>query len=311
MNNKKIPDKQQNMSTQVGNYSVSVRSFFGTLKPNKNDRAPLEIEKKRKKTLKPILHPIFEKCANLADDKYWQAIFMDCARGKFPRGFTYKNNLITFRKANKLYRLEISNLPSDVYSSTIEFFNTTKGMMSAQDRKRVKKLEEEKLLEKLNSNTPITWKDIKTEKMKDILICEFIETLAEKLQLGIEDKKELVTTIKKGFMLKYFTGSNIEMENGRISEIDGLICDVKDGTVEISIDPVYMTRRPTRQFLGLGIEKNDDKPQINFLDIWTKYLTSLENKRNNKTYSSSQYNDESYNSQESNESHITDYSLTS
>ena len=292
------------MSTQVGNYSVSVRSFFGTLKP-KLSKEPIELEKKRKKTLKPILHPIFEKCAQLADDKFWYDTFMDCARGKFPRGFIYKNNLMTFRKANKLSRLEVSNYAPDAYSATIEFFNTTIGMMSAQDKKRVKKMEEERLLEKLNNSTDITWKSIKTEKMKDILICEFIETLTNKLNLNDNEKKELITTIKKGFMLKYFTGSNIEMENGRISEIDGLICDNKNGKVEISIDPVYMTRRPTRSFSGLGIEKSDDKPQIDFLEIWSKYLSSLENKRNNKTYSSSQFHDDSH------ESHTTDYSITS
>lgn len=291
----------------VGSYSVSVKSFFGNGgNKNKIKQEPIEIEKKRKKTLKPILHPIFEKCADLTDDKFWQTIFMDCARGKFPRGFSYKNNLITYRKANKMSRLDISNSPSEVFIATIDFFNKSTGMMSVQDRKKMKKLEEEKLLEKMSKTTDITWKDVKTEKMKDILIAEFIEFLTEKLELAEEEKKELITTINKGFMLKYFTASNIYMENGRIYEIDGLICDEK--TREISIDPVYTNRKVVRQFTGLGIEKNDNKPQIDFLEIWGKYLSSLENKRLKKTqtYSSSQYQES-----EDSLSHTTDFSLTS
>ena len=72
----------------IGTYSVSIKSFFDSWK----QKAPKpEIDKKGKKTLKPILHPIFEKCSCLTSDKFWQYIFMDCARGKFPRNFSYKN----------------------------------------------------------------------------------------------------------------------------------------------------------------------------------------------------------------------------
>lgn len=288
----------------VGVYSVSVKSFFGNIKP-KTDKELLE--KKRKKTLKPIIYPIFESCSKMTEDKFWQAKFMECAQGKFPRGFTYKNNLITFRKANKMHRLELSDSPAEAFIATMEFFNKSVGMMSVEDQKRLKKAEDEKLLEKLQSSKDITWKDIKTEKIKDILICEFIETLANKMCLSYEEKKELITVIKKGFMLKYFTGSNIEMEDGKIKEIDGLICD--DQTRHIYIDERFMVRKATKQSFSLGIEKVESKPQIDFLEIWEKYLSSLENKRRKKnlTYSSSHTHNES----EDSLSRTTDYSITS
>lgn len=275
--NKIMTGETQNV---IGTYSVSIKSFFDSWK----NKAPnTESDKKGKKTLKPVLYPIFEKCADLTDDKFWQYIFMDCARGKFPRSFSFKNNLLTYRKTNKMFRLEISNSASEVFTATIDFFQTKGGIMSAQDRKKIKKQEEEKILEVLDHE--MTWKDVKTDKMKDILIGEFVLSLTQKYELNGGERKELITTIRKGFMLKYFTSSNIEMENGRIVEIDGLIVD--EETKESSIDPDFIFGKPIKQYLGLGIEIEESKPEINFLENWEKYLSSLENKRIKKNYSSS------------------------
>lgn len=283
-NNNQIMTGGQN--NVIGTYSVSIKSFFGSWK--QKAETPLEIERKGKKTLKPILYPVFEKCACLTDDVFWQYIFMDCSRGKFPRNFSFKNNLLTYRKANKMLRLEIMNSASEVFTTTIDFFQSSGGIMSAKDRERMKKQEDEKLLEIVNPNDDdIIWKNIKTDKMKDILIGEFVEVLTKKLKLNEEERRELITTIRKGFMLKYFTNSNIEMINGKISEIDGLIIDQE--TREFSIDPDFISNKPSKQFIGLGIEKEESKPIVDFLETWTKYLINLENKRSKKvqTYSSS------------------------
>lgn len=269
-----------NNQNVIGTYSVSVKSFFDSWKQKASKP---EMEKKGKKTLKPIIHPIFEKCANLTDDKFWQYIFMDCSRGKFPRNFMFKNNLLTYRKTNKMFRLTVSNSPSEVFTATIDFFQSHGGIMSAQDRQRIKKQEEDKLLIVLDHE--ITWKDIKTDKLKDILIGEFVLSLTQEYQLNEEERRDLITTIRKGFMLKYFTSSNIEMEEGRIKEIDGLIID--EETNESSIDSDFISGKPIKQCLGLGVEIEDLKPEINFLENWEKYLVNLENKRTKKTHTHS------------------------
>lgn len=293
-------------SSNPGSYSVSVKSFFSSWK-QKSDKKPIETDKKRKKILKPVVNPIFEKCASITDDEYWKIILTECSLGKFPRYFSFKPNLLTYRKGNKMISLELSKSPSNALLDVLEFFQKFGGLLSEKDRLRMKKLEEEKLLEKLNRDTDITWKDIKTEKMKNILIIEFVESLNEKLNFTEDERKELITIIKKGFMLKYFTASNIEMDNGRIKEIEGLIIDYN--TKEFEIDPYYITERTGRKYIGLGIEESKKKPDVNFLDVWTKYLNGLENKRIKKiyTYSSSaiQNEDESYDCSK------TDLSMTS
>jgi hypothetical protein len=271
----------------IGTYSVSVKSFFSSWKDKSVKKAEADKKNKSKKIIKPVVNPIFEKCAELSPDPYWQGIFHDCARGKFPRGFTFKNGLINCRKGSKMTRLEISTSPTDALYEVKDFFQRMGGLLSDQDRARLKRQEDEKLIEESYSRQIETWKDVQGEKLKDILISEFITDMVKKYNLNDESKAELITNVKKGFMLKCFGSHNIEMESGRIVEIDGLTVDSETGWSEI--DPDIIKVKNIRTYQGLGIEKNEEKLQIDFLDGWSKYLAGLENKRtkNTQTFSAS------------------------
>lgn len=273
------------MSQSVGQYSVSISSFL----PWKSDKT-VSTPKKRKKTLKPIVNPIFEKLANLTDDIFWKTTFLDCARGKLPRGFTFKNNLLTFKKGNRMTCLELtSNLPES-FTSTMNFFQSAAGIMSSQDRKKIRKKEEERILEQIEKDLDKNWKDIRKENLKEVLLNEFITEICERLNFDENEKRELITTIKKGIMLKCFNNDNIIMEDGKIVEIDGLIYDEKKRQYEIDDD--YIVKR-NRKFSSLGIEKIENKNNIVFIEMWQKYLENLENKRNKKINSFSVTQNES------------------
>ena len=205
---------------------------------------------------------------------------MDCARGRFPRGFNFKNNLITHKKGTKISTLEISDSPTDVFSVVINFFQSTAGIMSVKDREKLQKMEEEKILEEMERDTEISWGKIRKESFKELLLSEFVTDISEKMQFNEEEKRELITTIKKGIMLKYFNSENIIMSDGKIVEIDGLIYN--EDKREYEIDETYIPEKNTKKYSSLGVEKNEDKPEINFLEIWVKYLEGLENKKNNK-----------------------------
>lgn len=272
------------MSQSPGGYSISLSLDFPW---KKNDKVKAVEPKKKKKVLKPIINPIFESCSNLTDDDYWKLTFLDCARGKFPKNFIYKNGLLTHKKGNKIQRLEVPNSPIEAFNLSIEFFRNVGGLVSANDRARLQKIEEEKLLEMFNfSNTK--WKDIKVEKVKEILISEFISDLCENHNFNEEEKKDLITTIKKGFMLEYFNKDNVIMEEGKIIEINGLIYNPEEKIYQI--DPDYVVRKQFKGSDSLGIEKDEEEtPVINFMNIWIKYLNSLDSKRlkKPKSYSSS------------------------
>jgi hypothetical protein len=272
----------------TGKYTVEI-----SLPWKKNDK-PTPLNKligaekqKKKKTLRPIIYPIFEQCANLTEDAFWQKILSECARGKFPsRGFSFKNNLLNYKKGNKTERLEIPNSASEAFSSILTFFQTVAGIMSAADKAKLLQAEEEKLLRDLEWREDLTWKEIKPEKLKDIMINEFIDEISTKMEYDEEEKRELITIVKKGFILKYFGPDNVILENGKIVEIEGLIYNGE----RYEIDSAFICHKPSRHSYLLGIEKDTDKPLVDFMQMWIKYLETLENKRIKKnTYSSSYY----------------------
>nr|QBK91569.1 MAG: uncharacterized protein LCPAC302_01890 [Pithovirus LCPAC302] len=239
--------------------------------------------KTRKRVNKKIVHSIFDKCSGITNDSYWVSVFKDCAVDKFPRGFSYKNGLLTFRKGNKTDRVEISNNPEEAFLNCTEFFKKSAGIMSKKDRHKMKKEHDQRILESV-SIQDIKWKDIKTEKVKDLLISEFVNYLARKKKMSKMERKELSTIIKQGFMLKYFTGRNIKMEKGKIIGITGLL--YKKNTKEFYIDPEYVIKRPGRKVSGLGIERVEHKPKVSFMSMWEKYLNNMEKKSKEKSFHS-------------------------
>ena len=271
----------------IGKYNVSISFFTSPWKKDKPKTVVTPGNNRRKKTLKPVIHPIFERCSELTSDNFWQGIFMDCAKGKFPRGYSFKNNLLTHKKGNKISTLELNNSPTDVFIMTMRFFSTSSGIMSETDRKRKQDEEDIKLAEEIGANDDLTWKDVRTEKLREVMIGEFINSLSTKMKFNEEEKRELITTVKKGLMLKYFNADNIVMEGGRIIEIDGLIFNRHTNMYEI--DKAYV-RKTERKGNGLGVEVSESTPPVDFLQIWKKYLESLDNKRTKKNVAFSSSN---------------------
>lgn len=263
-------------NTQINTGSYAVTTVYSMPWTKKTSTATKTTKTRAEKK---VVHEIFEKCANLTNDKYWISIFKSCARDKFPRGFQYKNGLLIHRRGNKTTRILIPESPTEASSICISFFKQASGLMSASDRRRIQKEEEERLLEKINSRE-MTWKDIKAERVKELLISEYISELSRASGFDNDQKKELATTIKKGFMLKYFQSKHITMEHGKISSIQGLIFN-KD-TNAFYIDSRLMKKKPGRKVKGLGIERAPVKPKGTPIALWEKYLDNLEKKIHGK-----------------------------
>ncbi len=260
-----------NTKIKTGSYSVTTVYSMPWVKKKKTTT-------KKKRAEKKVVYKIFEQCSKLIEDPYWISVFKECARENFPRGFSYKNGLLIHRRGNKLNRVLITNKSSsDVISTCLSFFKTLAGLMSVADRKRVQNEEEEKLL---NMNINMEWSGINLINVKELLINEFISGISKSGGFDKVSKKELTTTIKRGFMLKHFKSKDVEMSNGKIKSIQGLIYD-KDNN-EYKIDPKLILKRPGRKVIGLGIERKEIKSKISFMEMWVKYLESLEKEKQHK-----------------------------
>ncbi len=264
------------MKQAAGQYSIS----YSTTLPWKKQT---NTEEKKLKTMKPVIHSIFEECAKMTDDDYWKSIYNNCSKGKFPRGFSFKNNVLMHKKGSKVSTLQLDNCKTDTFISTRKFFQFTGGIMSVSDRKLLEDMEEDRLTEL--SNKEITWKDIRLEKHKEMLILEYVNDMTKNYSLSDIEKKELTTVIKKGLMLKYFNGNDIIVKDKKIINIKGLIKNKETGLFDI--DAKYIKYSETySDSLGLDTDKDE---VVEFLNHWNKFLESLTLKRNKKvsTYSSS------------------------
>jgi hypothetical protein len=260
-----------NSQIKTGSYAVTtVYSMPWTKKENTT------VKTVKKRVEKKVVHEIFEKCSELTDDEYWVSVFKSCAREKFPRGFQYKNGMLIHRKGSKTIRVLIPDSVSEALSASISFFKSAGGLMSVTDKKKLQKEEENRLLEQTSSEE-ITWKDIKIERIKEVLISEFISDLSIKNGLDENQKKELSTVIKVGFILKCFGSKNIIMDKGKIIEIQGLT----RSETKFTIDPVLL-KSIGRKVKGLGIESSHIKTKTSPIILWEKYLDNLEKKRNTK-----------------------------
>ena len=105
-------------SNQINTGSYAVTTVYSVPWSKKT---PTTSKVKRKRPEKKVVNEIFEECSKITTDPYWISIFKDCARDKFPRGFSYKNGLITHRRGNKINRVTIPNFPTEAYSVAIEY----------------------------------------------------------------------------------------------------------------------------------------------------------------------------------------------
>jgi hypothetical protein len=145
----------------TGSYAVTkvYRIPFGQVK-----KIP-EKTKGRKKAADKILNPIFLECSERLEDAYWKDIFENASRNKFPRGFMYKNNLLTHKKGTKVQRIEIPDSVPEALSLCISFFKQAAGLMSELDKDRMQKEIAQELLDKY-ALEKISWKEIKKEKVR-------------------------------------------------------------------------------------------------------------------------------------------------
>ena len=225
-----------NTNIQTGSYAVTTVYSMPWAKKKRT------VKKVDKKQTKKIVHELFLQVSEISDDPYWQTIFKNCAINKFPRGFFYTAGMMTHRKGKKVTRKEIPSDPYEAYETCTAFFKDSAGILSPKDKVQLQKEEEEKVAKSMYVIR--TWKDVKSDKLKNLLINNYVNYLCDKHNYDNEQKKYLKTTIRTGILLKYFNEKNIIIHDGRIKNIEGLIYD-EDKAMYI-IDPYYFKIKPKK-----------------------------------------------------------------
>lgn len=136
-----------------------------------------------------IVNPFFIKLIDYVDDPYWKDVLLDASRGKFPKEFSYNDNVLTCKKNNSSISIEEN---ANSINRLIEFIRNITGTRSKMDLEREKDYEKEHNLTVNNINS---WSDVKTKYNKRLLIIEYVSKLSKIYNLTQNETDELRTLI--------------------------------------------------------------------------------------------------------------------
>jgi len=292
MNDNSTSNRANDDKSGVGNYAVATIKTRPWL--SSQGSTSLNVvgsgKNRRSKNQPQIVNPIFEACAQKITDSFWVSVFSQAAIGKFPRGFMFKDNALTYKRGTKIQRIELSTDPSIAVIESMSFFTRTAGIMSSTDQERSRRELEDRLLESQSLHS-CSWTEIKKKKVREMLIGTFIEDLVHKYGLSDREKINLKSMINLGFILGYFQNNNVHFEHGRIQSIAGLNYD--EVTRKFSIDSSCVPRisKSSKNKFSKTEEDSDglikDPHIVSFMTLWIRFLESLEKRIHSKGHTTS------------------------
>jgi hypothetical protein len=235
------------------------------------------------KSLPSVVNPCFVDMASAVSDQFWKTTFIDASYNKFHRGFRFDATslTLTFKIRNKTHSLPLAGLgTTDRITASMNFMRSTAGIMSKTDTiNRTRHLNQ---LLAMKVEPPIDmWGKIKIAQQKQVLICKFVATIAEHYKLSDAEADQLDHTVRFGVAVKYFDSSNIHMQNGVITRIDGLIRD-EHGNFDIDLNVVGgLSKKKSAYHYEDDDEGEEIKPttqRVNFFKKWTKLIDTLAKK---------------------------------
>ena len=157
-----------------------------------------------------LVYPILLECCQYADDFFWEDIFMKMAFGKPPCGRLIFENFLYCSHNQKEFFYDIKDKDSKIiYNEVSSLLKNHLGIYFHQED-----------IGKINDIK--NWNDIKTKKMKELLIELYVSKMRTKYSLSIKQACYLLSTILIAMALKLITVNDIDYSNGRINKIEGI-----------------------------------------------------------------------------------------
>ena len=257
---------------RAGNYAVATAKT----RPWLSTPIGATTTKSRKSKAQVVIsNPLFTECATLTTDPFWISIFTQAAIGKFPRGFSYKENILTYKRGVKISSIEVPTEATLAKDACIMFFGKMAGLLSESDQERTRHEYDQRMLEKVALKS-CTWSDIKKKKIRDLLIGTFVQDISRIFELTDKEDDQLSTIVSIGFLLGHFQGKNVAFENGRITAIHGLMYDPNNRIFYLDASLVPKVTKSSKS--KKTDEEGKEGKNLSFLNLWVKFLDNLEKK---------------------------------
>ena len=217
---------------------------------------------KKARNLAPIVHPLLAECAKATNDPYWSEIFDRAARGKFPKGFMFRDGELTFKRRTAIQRLALENEPRRAVEAAITFFRRHSSLSSQNDA--IPDPEADAGPVKV---TKTTWGQVRREAERKELLNSYIGALRAMFTLTDNEVTNLKTWLGFGFNLKIIRKEDVCLEGGKIINIRGL--EFNPSTRLFTLDQNAINRSQPRN------RKTQRKKQMGYLDDFYKYLKKI------------------------------------
>lgn len=163
--------------------------------------SPLEMSRRK------ITCPILVEASELLDDEFWADILAKCGAGKFPVGFNYYNNVLSFKRES----IPLTGDPYEVGLACIAFLKKYAGIHSPDELERIIEMSRSTSRERIKCT-------IKTSPRRNIMIDDYIE----KHYPDVEDKDRLFTIILLGILTNSI---NVVYDGKNIVSVQGVTTD--------------------------------------------------------------------------------------
>ena len=170
-----------------------------------------------------LVYPFFLNCCNYTQDTFWKYIFEDLSYGKAPYGtYITKNFLCCNYKSKEFsYKIEADKDSKILYTEVHNLLFKKLGLMSDND-----KINKRKTFDNTSDEIKITnttnWSLIKKKTIKNTIIENYVISMKDLHQLTNNQSKKLLSIIIIGLIFKTITNQDINYENSKILDIEGI-----------------------------------------------------------------------------------------
>lgn len=267
-----------NLDGKVGSYAISTIGIDSWMNEPINNLSSRSRNNKNK-TVREIIHPLFNECSKIILDPFWIDKFNLGSMGKFPRGFSYHDGILTYRKGSKSISIDLPNSPVEASHMIMDFFKIHGGIFSPMDQQTSLNINDQEDTAKNNNDQPITWNDI-NNKMQECLLSNYFTEMQKIMNLSQSETNNLRQVVKLGITNKYFGKYNILLDKTRISSINGLLWNNEQRYffIDSELKPMAV-RTYSRNKDALPVIDPNQKDMVpQFYIKWVKYLESLNKK---------------------------------
>lgn len=181
---------------------------------------------KKEKTVKPVIYPIFADCVPLLQDEEWRERFTECSIGKIPKGFTYADPVLTFRKGAKTEEIILPGNAHEAMHVILEAFRNYGNIFSKDDLRN-------NVSAAVAAPVNLDWN--RCVSLRDHLLARYVEVQTALYNLSEAQVASLWYAIDQGLGYKVFTKDTVVMESNYIVAQSVVLYDPDTG--DFYVDP--------------------------------------------------------------------------